>query len=82
MLFVFSIFLAMAECNNSALDSVGILAAIASSMAGVGPTFSSIWASYASLTAAGKLVCAVAMYVGRLEMIPVFLTLMHVVHRD
>ena len=48
MLFIFSIFLAMAECNNSALDGIGILAAIASSMAGVGPAFSSIWASYAS----------------------------------
>ena len=82
VLFFFSIALGCAESSNTALDGVGILAAIASSMAGVGPAFSSIWASYASLTAAGKIVCALAMYVGRLEMIPIFLTIAHLVHKD
>jgi trk system potassium uptake protein TrkH len=82
MVGVFAIMLAAAECNNTALDGVGIVAAIASSMAGVGPAFSSIWASYASLTAAGKLVCALAMYIGRLEMLPVFLAILHLVRKD
>jgi trk system potassium uptake protein len=66
-----SILLACCEFQNNLLDMTGITAAIASSLAGVGPAFSQIWSSYCYLTPAGKLVCALCMYIGRLEMLPI-----------
>jgi trk system potassium uptake protein len=68
---VLSLALACAEYANTELDSMAIFAAIASSLAGVGPAFGQIWASYSYLTAPGKLICAFAMYAGRLELLPV-----------
>jgi trk system potassium uptake protein TrkH len=68
-----SLALASVSSADPRVDLVAALSGIASCMGGVGPAFGIITFDWSQIGAAGKLIGFYAMYIGRLELMPVFL---------
>ena len=70
-----SLVLAMASAGDSQVDLMVVASGIASCMGGVGPGFGIITFDWSQISSAGKMIGFFAMYIGRLELMPIFLLL-------
>jgi trk system potassium uptake protein TrkH len=68
-----SLGLAMVSSGDPRVDLQVVAAGIASCMGGVGPAYGIITFDWSQIGAAGKMIGFFAMYIGRLELMPVFL---------
>jgi trk system potassium uptake protein TrkH len=68
-----SLGLAVVSAANPRVDLQVVASAIASCMGGVGPGFGIITFDWSQIGSAGKIIGFFAMYIGRLELMPVFL---------
>jgi trk system potassium uptake protein TrkH len=68
-----SLVLAMVSVGDSRVDLMVVASGIASCMGGVGPGFGIITFDWSQISNAGKMVGFFAMYIGRLELMPIFL---------
>ncbi|MCK9442534.1 MAG: TrkH family potassium uptake protein, partial [Methanothrix sp.] len=68
-----SLILAMVSSGDPRVDLQVVTAGIASCMGGVGPGFGIITFDWSQMGAAGKMIGFFAMYIGRLELMPIFL---------
>ena len=71
-----SLGLAMVSAEDPRVDLQVVAAGIASCMGGVGPGFGIITFDWSQMGAAGKMIGFFAMYIGRLELMPIFLLFM------
>ena len=70
-----SLGLAMVSAGDPRVDLQVVAAGIASCMGGVGPGFGIITFDWSQISSAGKMIGFFAMYIGRLELMPIFLLL-------
>ncbi|MCX6676377.1 MAG: TrkH family potassium uptake protein [Methanothrix sp.] len=68
-----SLVLAMVSVGDSRVDLMVVASGIASCMGGVGPGFGIITFDWSQMSNAGKMIGFFAMYIGRLELMPIFL---------
>jgi trk system potassium uptake protein TrkH len=68
-----SLALAMVSSGDPRVDLQVVAAGIASCMGGVGPGFGIITFDWSQMSNAGKMIGFFAMYIGRLELMPIFL---------
>ncbi len=68
-----SLLLAMVSSGDPRVDLQVVAAGIASCMGGVGPGFGIITFDWSQISDAGKMIGFFAMYIGRLELMPIFL---------
>jgi trk system potassium uptake protein TrkH len=68
-----SLLLAMVSSGDPRVDLQVVASGIASCMGGVGPGFGPIAFDWSQMSDAGKMIGFFAMYIGRLELMPVFL---------
>jgi trk/ktr system potassium uptake protein len=68
-----SLALAMVSMNDPRVDLLVVTSGIASCMGGVGPAFGIIAFDWSQISSLGKLIGFFAMYIGRLELMPIFL---------
>jgi trk system potassium uptake protein TrkH len=68
-----SLAMAMVSSADSRVDLQVVATGIASCMGGVGPGFGIITFDWSQIGQAGKLIGFFAMYIGRLELMPIFL---------
>lgn len=68
-----SLILAMVSVDNPKVDLLVVASGIASCMGGVGPGFGIVAFDWSQISAAGKMIGFFAMYIGRLELMPIFL---------
>jgi trk system potassium uptake protein TrkH len=68
-----SLALAMVSATDNRVDIAVVTAGIASCMGGVGPGFGIITFDWSQISDAGKMIGFFAMYIGRLELMPIFL---------
>ncbi len=68
-----SLGLAMVSAGDARVDLQVVASGIASCMGGVGPAYGAIAFDWSQIGAAGKMIGFFAMYIGRLEMMPIFL---------
>ena len=68
-----SLGLAMVSSGDPRVDMQVVASGIASCMGGVGPAFGIITFDWSQIGDAGKMIGFFAMYIGRLELMPVFL---------
>jgi len=68
-----SLALAMVSMNDPRVDLLVVTSGIASCMGGVGPGFGIIAFDWSQISSLGKLIGFFAMYIGRLELMPIFL---------
>ncbi len=68
-----SLALAMVSADNPKVDLLVVASGIASCMGGVGPAFGILTFDWSQVSAAGKMIGFFAMYIGRLELMPIFL---------
>jgi trk system potassium uptake protein TrkH len=68
-----SLVLAMVSVGDSRVDLMVVASGIASCMGGVGPGFGIITFDWSQISDAGKMIGFFAMYIGRLELMPIFL---------
>ena len=68
-----SLGLAMVSAGDPRVDMQVVAAGIASCMGGVGPGFGIITFDWSQISDAGKMIGFFAMYIGRLELMPIFL---------
>jgi trk system potassium uptake protein TrkH len=68
-----SLAFAAVSSGDSRVSLEAALSGIASCMGGVGPGFGIITFDWSQIGAAGKMIGFFAMYIGRLELMPVFL---------
>ncbi len=73
--FALSLALAMVSAGDPRVDLTVVASGIASCMGGVGPAFGIITFDWSQITDAGKMIGFFAMYIGRLELMPIFLLL-------
>ena len=73
--FALSLLLAMVSSGDPRVDLTVVASGIASCMGGVGPGFGLITFDWSQITNAGKMIGFFAMYIGRLELMPIFLLL-------
>jgi trk system potassium uptake protein TrkH len=73
--FALSLALAMVSAGDPRVDLTVVASGIASCMGGVGPGFGIIAFDWSQISNAGKMIGFFAMYIGRLEMMPIFLLL-------
>jgi len=73
--FALSLLLAMVSSGDPRVDLTVVASGIASCMGGVGPGFGLITFDLSQITNAGKIIGFFAMYIGRLELMPIFLLL-------
>jgi trk system potassium uptake protein TrkH len=73
--FALSLLLAMVSSGDPRVDLQVVAAGIASCMGGVGPGFGLITFDWSQISNAGKMIGFFAMYIGRLELMPIFLLL-------
>jgi trk system potassium uptake protein TrkH len=71
-----SLGLAMVSSGDSRVDLLVVASGIASCIGGVGPAFGIITFDWSQVSAAGKMIGFFAMYIGRLELMPIFLLFM------
>jgi trk system potassium uptake protein TrkH len=64
------------SANNPKVDLLVATSGVASCMGGVGPGFGIIAFDWAQISPLGKLIGFFSMYIGRLELMPVFLLFM------
>ena len=70
-----SLVLAMVSAGDPRVDMLVVTSGIASCMGGVGPGFGIITFDWSQMSSAGKMIGFLAMYLGRLELMPIFLLL-------
>lgn len=70
---VLSLALAMVSVGDTRVDLMVVASGIASCMGGVGPGFGIIAFDWSQISDAGKMIGFFAMYIGRLELMPIFL---------
>ena len=70
---VLSLGLAVVSAGDPRVDLQAVTAGIASCMGGVGPGFGIITFDWSQIGSAGKMIGFFAMYIGRLELMPIFL---------
>lgn len=68
-----SLVFAMVSINDPRVDLLVVTSGIASCMGGVGPFFGIIAFDWSQISSLGKLIGFFAMYLGRLELMPIFL---------
>jgi len=68
-----SLALAMVSSNNSKVDLLVVASGIAACLGGVGPGFGIVAFDWSQISSAGKMIGFFAMYIGRLELMPIFL---------
>ena len=68
-----SLGLAIVSAGDPRVDLVVVASGIASCMGGVGPGFGIITFDWSQISSAGKMIGFFAMYIGRLELMPIFL---------
>jgi trk system potassium uptake protein TrkH len=68
-----SLLLAMVSAGDSRVDMLVVSSGVASCMGGVGPGFGVISFDWSQISSAGKMIGFFCMYIGRLELLPVFL---------
>ncbi|MDD1754337.1 MAG: TrkH family potassium uptake protein, partial [Methanothrix sp.] len=68
-----SLGLAVVSAGDARVDMQVVFAGIASCMGGVGPAFGILTFDWSQVSAAGKMIGFFAMYIGRLELMPIFL---------
>jgi trk system potassium uptake protein len=68
-----SLVMAMVSVGDSRVDLMVVASGIASCMGGVGPGFGIITFDWSQISDAGKMIGFFAMYIGRLELMPIFL---------
>jgi len=68
-----SLAFAMVLADNPKVDLLVVASGIASCMGGVGPAFGILTFDWSQVSAAGKMIGFFAMYIGRLELMPIFL---------
>jgi len=68
-----SLMLAMVSSGDSRVDLMVVSSGVASCMSGVGPAFGIVAFDWAQISLLGKLIGFFCMYIGRLELLPVFL---------
>jgi trk system potassium uptake protein TrkH len=68
-----SLLLAMVSVEDSRVDLLVVASGVASCMGGVGPGFGVITFDWSQISTLGKLIGFFCMYIGRLELLPVFL---------
>ena len=71
-----SLVLAMVSADNPKVDLLVVTSAIAESMGGVGPGFGIVAFDWSQISPLGKMIGFFAMYIGRLELMPIFLLFM------
>ena len=71
----FSLAMAMVSAGDPRVDLTVVASGIASCMGGVGPGFGLITFDWSQISNAGKMIGFFAMYIGRLELMPIFLLL-------
>ncbi len=71
--FALSLILAMVSANNPKVDTLVVLSGTASCMGGVGPAFGIITFDWSQMSSLGKMIGFFDMYIGRLELLPIFL---------
>jgi trk system potassium uptake protein TrkH len=72
-----SLGLAVVSADDTQVDLQVVASGIASCMGGVGPGFGVITFDWSQIGSAGKMIGFFAMYLGRLELMPVFLLFIH-----
>ncbi|OPY44186.1 MAG: potassium transporter [Methanosaeta sp. PtaU1.Bin028] len=72
---VLSLALAMASAGQNEADVLAVISGIASCMSGVGPGFGILTFDWSAVSSAGKIIGSFAMFIGRLEVMPVILLL-------
>lgn len=70
-----SLVLAMVSVDNPKVDLLVVTSGIAACMGGVGPGFGLVTFDWSQISPLGKLIGFFAMYIGRLELMPIFLLL-------
>jgi trk system potassium uptake protein TrkH len=68
-----SLLLAMVSYDNPKVDLLVVTSGVASCMGGVGPAFGILAFDWTGMSPVGKLIGFFCMYIGRLELLPVFL---------
>jgi trk system potassium uptake protein TrkH len=68
-----SLAFAMVSADNPEVDLLVVASGIASCMGGVGPGFGILTFDWTQVSAAGKTIGFFAMFIGRLELMPIFL---------
>jgi trk system potassium uptake protein TrkH len=68
-----SLALAMVSVGNPKVDLLVVASGVASCMGGVGPGFGVITFDWSQISPAGKMIGFFCMYIGRLELMPIFL---------
>ncbi|HWQ19637.1 MAG TPA: TrkH family potassium uptake protein [Methanotrichaceae archaeon] len=71
--FALSLALAMVEFQNPKVDLLVVTSGVASCMGGVGPGFGIITFDWSQISPLGKMIGFFCMYIGRLELMPIFL---------
>lgn len=77
-----SLALAMVSAGDQRVDLQVVAAGIASCMGGVGPGFGIITFDWSGISEAGKMIGFFAMFIGRLELMPIFLLLIPELWRE
>jgi trk system potassium uptake protein TrkH len=70
---VLSLALAMISSDNPKVDLLVVASGIAACLGGVGPGFGIVAFDWSQISWAGKMIGFFAMYIGRLELMPIFL---------
>ncbi len=73
--FALSLAMAMVSAGDPRVDLTVVASGIASCMGGVGPAFGILTFDWSQISNAGKMIGFFAMYIGRLELMPIFLLL-------
>lgn len=73
--FALSLALAMAEFQNPKVDLLVVTSGVAACMGGVGPGFGIVAFDWSQISSLGKMIGFFCMYIGRLELMPIFLLL-------
>ncbi len=73
--FALSLVLAMVSSGDPRVDLTVVASGIAACMGGVGPAFGILTFDWSQISNAGKMIGFFAMYIGRLELMPIFLLL-------
>ncbi len=68
-----SLLLAMVSAGNPKVDLLVVTSGVASCMGGVGPGFGIVAFDWSQISPLGKLIGFFSMYIGRLELMPIFL---------
>lgn len=74
--FVASLAMALTEAGNPVFDLISTVSAIATCMGAVGPGLGAVAYDFSGVTAAGKMIGVICMFVGRMEILPAMVLFM------